>query len=173
MQKLAIVYYPNINSTIIDSFRKKYDSLWQIISLHVTIVSPLFNVSEDQLIDSTELAVRNLKSFSIRLNGLKKSVDGCLFLQVKEGSKKLIVLHKKLYSGIVSSSKSSEYSFEPHITLGCFRKSDNTFDIELFANAYDEAEKMNIDIVNNVDRLSIIRGDGLRPATTIKTVFLK
>src|SRR5260221_88370 len=85
MQKLAVVYFPKINDKNIDTFRQKYDHGWKIIPPHITIVSPISDLSEDQLTKHVKSTIRDIQSFSIRLTGLVKTSDGHLFLQVSGG----------------------------------------------------------------------------------------
>jgi 2'-5' RNA ligase len=168
MQKIAVVYFPQTNLEKINTFRERYDPGFKIIVPHITIVSPISEFSEDEFIEHIESSVKNVSSFSIHLKGLSKTLDGCLFLNVKEGNEEIANLYKKLYSGILKPFIPTEYSFEPHITLGCFDANG-----DIFSTAYSEAEKLNIDINCKFDSLSIIKGDGLSPAIVIKTIPLQ
>jgi 2'-5' RNA ligase len=173
MRKLAVVHVPNFDTKDIDAFRKKYDSGWKIIPPHITIVSPLSEISEEQLVKHIASQVKGIKAFPIRLHGLIRTFDDCLFLHVQEGTEQIIELHNKLYSGILAPYVPTEYPFEPHITLGSFRSKEDIFDAKLFASAYAEAEEMNIDATSLFDNISLITGDGLNPAIIIKTIALE
>ncbi len=173
MQKLAVVYFPKINDKNIDTFRQKYDHGWKIIPPHITIVSPISDLSEDQLTKHVKSTIRDIQSFSIRLTGLVKTSDGHLFLKVSGGNEQIVSLHDKLYSGILNPYIPTDFTFEPHITLGFFGTKDDVINNKLLEEAYDEAEKMNIDVTCDFDRLSIIKGDGSTPAITLKTIALQ
>lgn len=164
MQKIAVVYFPKTNIDKINSFRGKYDPQWHIIPPHITIVFPLSEISENQLIEHVENIAKDIQPFSIHLIGLTKTSDGCLFLLVKECNEKIINLHDKLYSGILDSYIPTDFPFVPHITLGSFGAEESAL--------YAEAEKANFDITCAFDELSIIKGDGVNPAKIIKTINL-
>ena len=120
MQKLAVVYFPSIDLDEINNFRQKYDPNWNIIRPHITLVSPISDISEKLLFQHIETIIKELKSFPINLNGLTKSFDNYLFLQVKKGKEEITQLHDKLYSGMFASYLQSDISFSPHITLSYF-----------------------------------------------------
>lgn len=172
MQKFAVVFFPTIHIDTIDTFRAKYDAHWHIIPPHITIVSPISDISENQFIEHIEMITKDVKSFSIQLTGLSKSFDDYLFLQVKEGHEEIVNLHDKLYSEILAASIPTDFSFDPHITLGFFRTKDNTFDDALFTRAFTEAQDFNIDITCDFDAVSLIKGDGLSPAIVVKKIAL-
>lgn len=169
MQMLAVVYFPKTNLDKINSFRKKYDLNWQIIPPHITIVSPVPNIPEKQLIEHVESAMKNINTFSIQLTGLTKTSDGCLFLIVKEGSEKIVTLHDELYSEILNPYLPTDYPFVPHITLADFTQTDD----KLFTQAYSEAQNLNFNFTCEFDALSIIKGDGLTPTSIIRTITLE
>jgi len=170
MQKLAVVYFPQLKTNDIEKLREKYDPGFKIILPHITIVSPIFEISENQLIEHVESTSKDIVSFSIHLTDLIKTSDGHLFLKVKEGNEQIINVHDKLYSGILNPYIPTDFSFEPHITLGFFGMNG---DNKLIEEAFVEIEKMNIDVTCNFDCLSIIKGDGLTPAIKLKTITLQ
>lgn len=172
MQKLAVVYYPKIDLDKINDFRMKYDPNWQRIPPHITIVSPVSEISDSQLLEHAEESAKKIKPFSIHLKGLTKTFDDYLFLLVKEGNEEIVHLHDKLYSGILTSHIPTDYPFHPHITLGYFRKNDNTFNDVLYAKAYEEAQGLNFDITCDFDSVSIIKGEEINPPQIIKTIYL-
>ncbi len=173
MQYLAAVYFPGVSLEEINAFRQKYDPSWNIINPHITLVFPVSDIAENQLLKHIEIITKEIKCFPIKLSGLIKSFDDYLFLQVKEGDEEIINLHNKLYSGILTPYVRTDIPFVPHITLGYFRTADNKFNKELYKKACSEAKKMNINVHDNFDNVTFIKGDGVRPATVIKTFRLK
>jgi len=169
MQKVAVVYFPKTNLDKINFFREKYDQNLYIIPPHITIVSPVSEVPENKLIEHVEKVTKNIEPFSIRLTGITKTYDDCLFLMVKEGNEKIVILHDKLYSGMLSFYTPTDFSFTPHLTLGDFVKVDD----KSLAKAYFEAQGLNFDITFELDSLSIIKGDGLNPAEIVRTINLQ
>lgn len=172
MQKLAIVYFPKTNLNKINSFREKYDISWQIIPPHITIVSPVSNITANQLIEHVETMIKDTRSFSIHLIDLTKSFDDYLFLSITEGKDEIVHLHDKLYSGILTPYVPIDFPFAPHITLGYFRTSKDKFDNNLYDKAYAEAQDLNFDITCEFDAVSVIKGDGITPAKIIKIIKL-
>ncbi len=162
MQRLAVVYFPKINLDKVNSFREKYDPKWHIIPPHITLVSPISDVTEKQLTKHVENIAEDIQPFSIHLIGLTKTSDGCLFLLVKEGKEKIANLHHRLYSGILDSYIPTDLPFIPHITLGNFGTEESAL--------YAEAEKANFDITCAFGEMSIIKGDGVSPAKIVRTI---
>ncbi len=172
MQKLAVVYFLNQNLEELNTFRQRYDPKWEMIPLHITIVYPVADILEDQLLEHIENVMNDIKPFSIHLTGLTKSFDHCLFLLVKEGHEKISKLHDKLYSGILQPFIQSDPSFAPHVTIGYFGNENDDLNSELYERAYKEAKKMDINVIANFDKIALIKGDGVTPAKTIKTIKL-
>lgn len=173
MEQYALVYFPNTDLNKINLFREKYDPNYHIISSHITIVSPVSNISENQLIEHVETITKDIKSFSIHLNDLNKSFDDYLFLLVNEGKEKIVNLHDKLYSGILLPYLQNDIPFVPHITLGFFKSKNNQFDDGLYKKAYAQAEELNLDINCIFDSLSLIKGDGITPSKIVQAFDLK
>ncbi|MBP9781622.1 2'-5' RNA ligase family protein [Candidatus Woesebacteria bacterium] len=174
MQKYAVVFFPNEILSELDEFIKKYNIDWYLIPPHITIVSPIADITETQLVHHLDNITKNVSSFPISLNGLQKSPTGNhLLLQVKDGNEEIIQLHEQLYSGVLTPYKQLDNTFTPHITLGTFQTRDDHFDDELFAKAYLEAQDLDINFTCDFDFLSLIQGDGLNQAKIIKTVHLR
>lgn len=171
VKRLAVVYFPSINLEEINKFRQKYDPNWNIIKPHITLISPISDVPKD-LFQHIETIAKGVKSLPINLNGLTKSFDNYLFLQVKEGNHEVIELHNKLYSGILAPYLKSDIPFSPHLTIGYFGTENNELNKELYEKAYAEAKEMNINIDCNFDNLTLIEGNELAPAKIIKTFNL-
>src|SRR5258708_14307965 len=103
MEQYAVVYFPKVNTEIINEFRKKYDPHWNIIPPHITLVSPFSNISEYQIVKHLKMVTRNIKSFQAHLHGLVKTDDNLLFILVKEGKEEIVKIHNLLYSEILTS----------------------------------------------------------------------
>lgn len=172
MERLAIVYFPGINLEAINKFRQKYDPNWTIIKPHITLVFPISGISEDQLINYLESLIKEVKSFPISLNGLIKSFDNYLFLQVKEGCQEIIELHNKLYTEIPALYLRDDIQFAPHITLGYFGAENNEFNEELYDKAYIKAAKMKININCIFSKLTLVKGDGISSVKVVKSFNL-
>lgn len=165
---LAVVYFPKTYLDEINSLREKYDVNWKIIPPHITVVSPVTELSEQQLIEEVESVARDFETFPIKLSGLSKAPDGCLFLIVEDGKDKIITLYNKLYSGMLAPYIPTAYQFTPHITLGDFTEPNE----EILTQAYSEAQSLNLNFSCMFDALTIIEGDGITPAKTVKAIKL-
>ena|SRR3989344_3319068 len=172
MQKLAVVYFPNINLDELNNFRQKYDPKWNVIKPHVTVVFPISDITEELLLQHINKITRRIKSFPINLSGLTKSFDDYLFLQIQHGSDEIVSLHDKLYSGILIPYLQKDIPFTPHITLGYFRAENNDFKKDSYEKAYLEGRGMDINLNCNFDNITLIKGDGLSPVKVIKTFNL-
>ncbi len=122
MRERTIMIFPKFNNMeIIDSIRKKYDPLADLVRPHITLVFPFHSdITDAELGSHIENAISGISPFSLHPAGIFKQEDAFgnyLFLDVKEGKKELIRLHDRLYSGVLSSF-SAEIPYSPHMTLG-------------------------------------------------------
>jgi len=117
----ALVHYPEINTEKIESFRKKYDSTYQLIRPHLPIVFRIDqSISKQSYIDHVRAVLKHWKPFDIELSGFAKSWDHWLFLILKKGNDKVIRLHDELYGGIFAPYLRTDIQYIPHIGLGEF-----------------------------------------------------
>ena len=169
VQKIAAVYFLKNNLLQINAFRKKYDPSVYVIPPHITIVSPVDTVSENDFLAHIETVIKNANSFTIHLNGVKKTNDKLLSLVVREGSEELINLHNSLYTGILAPFLFSDFEFSPHVTVG---DSENK-SAEVFEAAYKEARMLDMNIKEIVNEITVVRGDGIQPVSIIKSMLRK
>lgn len=164
----AVVYFPGTDLNRINDFRREYDPGWKTIRPHITLVSPISELSENSLIGHLDSVIRSLKPFPITLSGLSKSFDHYLFLLVKQGNQQIIKLHDQLYSGLLVPYLPNDYPFIPHLTLGYFGTKENHLDKITFEKASSAIEQMHINIRCKFDNLALIEGDGITLAEVIK-----
>ena len=103
MRERTIMIFPKFNNMeIIDSIRKKYDPLADLVRPHITLVFPFHSdITDAELGSHIENAISGISPFSLHPAGIFKQEDAFgnyLFLDVKEGKKELIRLHDRLYS---------------------------------------------------------------------------
>ncbi len=125
MESRCIMIIPELdNIAIINEIREKYDPLAYHVRPHITLVFP-FNSSIEahQLKKHIEAALFNISPFNIVLQGITPSrINGnYLFLNLQEGQREIIDLHKRLYKGILEQYypqwlKGTNYM--PHMTVG-------------------------------------------------------
>jgi hypothetical protein len=73
-------------------------------------------------------------------------------------------LHNKLASILPAPHDINAAHFDPHVTLGVLQTDDKQHTEDLYHKARIDAEKMNLDICDIVNEITLIQGDGLTPA---------
>lgn len=148
----ALVYYPDVALDSIDRLRSKYDPQSGLIAPHITLIFPAAEtLGEPELNSHITTVLSRWRPFSIRLAGLQKSWDDCLFLVAAEAKADLVRLHEELYTGpLAKELKASPYI--PHVTLGVFKG-----DAEGYARALAEAQQLDLNCRCIVDRLELVR----------------
>ncbi len=161
----------NLNRTEenIETFRRKYDSFVEYWEPHITFVFPVpcSEVEETTLIEHIKTVLTMWRPFPIRIGGFAKSWDHWLLLLLKEGNDKVIALHDELYTGILSPYLRKDIEYIPHIGLALFARKDAgytvldprtvDFDESRYHQALEEAESLEIDSSDVVDRLFLHR----------------
>ena len=165
----ASACFPMINTTKLETFRKKYDPHYTLIKPHITLIFPIYDalISRKSLSDHIKSIVNNWKPFNIELGGFTKSWDHWLFLIVKNGNKEMIQLHDELYQGILSPYLRNEFEYIPHISLGHFIKknsqnnqrttNDDIFDESLNKLALEEAESLNFTYQTEIKSVQLVQ----------------
>lgn len=169
MDSHALVYFPKIDTTTIDDFRQKYDPMFGIIPPHITIVFPFTTIPKQMVLEHVEMVLQKIEPFPLHLHSLTKSFDNYLFLLVEEGKKQIYALHDLLYTSILTPELKNDIPFIPHITLGLFQNDNTKPNSDLYTKAYKEAEKANFDIHCTFDTITLIKGDGIKPAQVVHT----
>jgi 2'-5' RNA ligase len=122
-------------------------------------------VKEEEFMQHVKAVLKNWKPFSIRIGGFEKSWDHWLLLLLKEGNEKVIALHDELYTEILAPYLRKDIKFIPHIGIGLFVRKDSgyrlldpkkvAYDTELYAGALKEAEALEIDTFDTIDKLVV------------------
>lgn len=131
-------------------------------------MSPLPEVSAISLMEHIENIIKNTLIFPVHFKGLRKTDDNCIFLMVDQGNEEIIQLHDKFYSESFATYLPTEYPFIPHTTIGDFGPESGI----LCSKALAEAEKEDFDFMDSFDAVSIVEGDGIKPASMLKTLSL-
>ena len=117
--KFGIAIFPSKKmQEVVNSYRKRYDSHYALISPHITIKSS-FAATEDKIKEiSAILEDISGKHQPFNLRILKVStfqpVNNVIYLKV-EPTPELLALHEDLHNDFLG--KDEEYKFVPHITL--------------------------------------------------------
>lgn len=164
----ALVHYPNIPTTSINTFREKYDPYYPGVNTHITLVFPIpvTEISEDIMKNHIRSALRKWKPFDIHLVGFEKAVDHWLFLSVKEGNKEIVKLHDELYTGPLEKYLRPDLPFAPHVALGLFIKEGSNYNLEnptiveldekKCEKALEEAKRLNLDYRAKIESVNLI-----------------
>jgi 2'-5' RNA ligase len=164
----SLVYYPQIDISKINEFRRKYDPYVDVIDAHITMVFPVPDkIGKDALTKHIDKKLSNWNPFEITINGLKKSWDHWLFLVLQEGEQEVVKLHDDLYTGILGPYVRSDIEFIPHIGIGLFVTGEydvgdphkTTFDQSGYNQALKEAEALDTGQQCLVDRLALVEID--------------
>jgi 2'-5' RNA ligase len=164
----SLVYYPQIDISKINEFRRKYDPYVDVIETHITIVFPVPDkIGKDALTKHIDKKLSNWNPFEITIHGLEKSWDHWLFLVLQEGEQEVVKLHDDLYTGILGPYVRSDIEFIPHIGIGLFVTGEydvgdphkTTFDQSGYNQALKEAEALDTGQQCLVDRLTLVEID--------------
>jgi len=182
----SLVIFPKINGKKINSFRKKYDPLINIIDFHITLIFPVkipTDIKENELIEHIKKISNSTKKFDINIKGLELSWDNWLFLLMKKGNSKIIKLHDELYSGKMNKYWRKDIKFIPHIAIGSFIKSKGydlrdpkklKLDEKKYKIALKEAKKLDTGYSFKVDRLALVKlNSKLKNCRLVKEFVLK
>ena len=164
----ALVHYPNIETSLINDFRCKYDPNKNLIEPHITFVFLVpESVGETSLVLHIESVLTNWRTFPIHLKGLQKAWEHWLFLILAEGNEEVIRLHRELYTGILAPYQRPDIEFVPHVGLGLFARKDANYDIrnpqqlslddEKYFQALEEAQRLALDYSCVIDKLHLVK----------------
>jgi hypothetical protein len=161
----ALGHFPNLNSTKLDSFRKKYDPYFDKIEDHITVMHPVpVKVGKDRLVYHIQNILNSWEPFDVRIHGLEKTFDHWLLLMVQEGGEKITQLRNELYAGWLSPWLREDLEFSPHLGLGLFAEKSYDpldpkalhMDMEKYNEAYRKAIELDFDFRCRVDKLTLI-----------------
>lgn len=118
--RYAIVVFPRLEkSAEIERVRRELDPLVGLIAAHITLVFPFdCALAPNQLRDHALAAIEGVTPFAITLSEPTAAHDGYLFLDVRDGSQQLSLLHRRLYAGPLAQHLSRSHKYEPHVTVG-------------------------------------------------------
>lgn len=153
MSLRTIMIFPEFeNIEIIDSIRKKYDPLADLVRPHITIVFPFESrMSNKELSEILENRLKSVKAFKIKLQGISRQEDtfgNYLFLDVLQGQEEICAIHRMLYD-----NEFKEYDlgrqYVPHMTIGKLPT------VEMLNEAYDEVKSTKESFIAIVNKVSV------------------
>ncbi len=149
----TIMIFPKFQDiVVIEEIRKKYDPLAKLVEPHITLVFPFESeISDDEIACFLETKLVNIKPFQLILNGFSKQENkfgNYLFLNVINGEKEIINIHKILYQDVL---KDFDLGFEyvPHMTVGKFSS------VKLLEEAYNNVSSIDVNFSTTIDKISV------------------
>jgi 2'-5' RNA ligase len=116
----AIVAFPRLAAAEqIEAVRRRFDPLASVIRAHVTLVFPFADDAVVPLLEQhVREAVAGVSAFDLTLTVPVATDARYLFLNVAEGTDRLVELHRRLYAGALAPHRSASHVYQPHITIG-------------------------------------------------------
>lgn len=149
----TIMIFPKFqNIAVIEEIRKKYDPIAKLVEPHITLVFPFESeISDNELACFLETRLIDTKPFQLILHGFSKQEDkfgNYLFLNVINGEKEIINIHKILYQDILKEFDLG-YDYIPHMTVGKFSSA------ELLEEAYSNVKSIDVNFSTTIDKISV------------------
>jgi len=149
----TVMIFPRFeNVDVIDAIRAKYDPLAALVRPHITLVFPFqSNLPTDGINNCLTDALTDKGPFKLALSGVSAQSDAYghyLFLDVREGRKRLRELNRALYGGILAEYRTRR-PYTPHMTIGKLPAK------EALAAAYEDTRGLEETFRTIVDTVSV------------------
>jgi 2'-5' RNA ligase len=149
----SLVHYPDIDTSRINEFRRKYDPQFELIAPHVTLMFPIAeSIGQETVVRHLNSVLADARPISLRLQGLQRSSDNYLFLLVDAGRESIRELQARIYTGVLSDFRDTSRSYVPHVTLGAFGDSADEY-----ARAFDEAQRLELDYRSVLNKVHLLK----------------
>ena len=157
----AVVIFPDVPTSNIESVRRRFDPQYGRIAPHITLVFPTsLTVASEQLFGHLRQVAAHHEPFPIRLHGLRRESTHWLVLDVSEGAAQIRDLHDALYTGPLATSLRPDIPYLPHLTLGVFGGTANEaspLSAETrWQEAWSAATELSLDFACIVRRISLL-----------------
>ena len=146
------LFFPSIDTTLIDEFQKRFFPLGAVLKPHIKILRHRQSISQKVLVPCIESTVRSSQPFKIHLAGVDKSnPDGWLFLLVREGKERIIALQEALRTCIEARDPRHVCDqADPNVILGFFGRDHAGRNA-----AYEDAIKLGLNYHTVFDRINV------------------
>ena len=153
MSTRSIVIFPTFrNVAVIDRLRKQFDPLAAKIRPHITLVFPFESgISKNALRAEVARCVADTAPFCMVLSGITGHVGEYLFLNFREGTDQVVLLHDRLYAGALAPFLNKTIPYQPRLTIG------RLHDAASFAEALSEVESVRKEFACIVESVVIER----------------
>jgi len=171
---LLVLAYPEIEKkdfNWIQSFRAKNDERYfNVVKPHFTIVFPVFNTSEKELINHVQKAAKKFNEFFFVIRCAQIVKDSFsdytdVFLIPEEGYRIFVKLHDALYTDLLEKELRLDIPFIPHLGIA------NSLDPLKCKKLADEINSKNIELVGAISKLSIVSYENDK-IELLKEIFL-
>ncbi|RHB50620.1 YjcG family protein [Exiguobacterium sp. AM39-5BH] len=150
--KIGVVLFPSKQvQDFANSYRKRYDTKYALISPHVTIKerTEIDEADLPKVLEYLQQVAETIKPLQLKIDGVRSfaPTNNVLYLKVLP-TRDLSALHDKLHDGLLKQP--AKYEFLPHITIG-----QDLADAELF----DVLERMRMEQVHfeeTINRMALM-----------------
>ena len=166
---LLVVSYPEItdhDADWIQALRKRHTfQVLSVLAPHFTLVFPLYDVAEDELLDHIQSITTGLSKirFVLRSSLLVKDDSSDIYYVVlvpDEGFSGVVRLHDSLYTGMLTSRLRLDLPYIPHVTIG------GSLDVLGCKSVVDALNRENFGIQGEIAYLDVVH----KEAETARTV---
>lgn len=153
MNTRTIMIFPEFeNIDVINSIRKKYDPLADLVLPHITLAFPFDSeLTNEELNLYLKECLSNIQPFKVELAGFSKQEDkygNYLFLNVVQGTEVIKNIHDILYRDKLKQFDVG-CDYVPHMTVGKVSSKD------LLDKAFDDVSKCNDKFSTVVKKISV------------------
>lgn len=153
MNTRTIMIFPEFeNIDVINSIRKKYDPLADLVLPHITLAFPFDSeLTNEELNLYLKECLSNIQPFKVELAGFSKQEDkygNYLFLNVVQGTEVIKNIHDMLYRDKLKQFDVG-CDYVPHMTVGKVSSK------ELLDKAFDDVSKCNDKFSTVVKKISV------------------
>lgn len=116
----SILLLPRINHDLVHDVRQQYDTLYQHVAPHISLVFPFeSDMSDDTVIQVVMNVMQHFSAFDITLNRVAGEPDnGYVWLVVDQGAAIITAMHDALYQApIFAAHLRQDIPYIPHMTI--------------------------------------------------------
>ncbi|MFC4797954.1 YjcG family protein [Neobacillus sp. GCM10023253] len=150
--KFGVVIFPSKKlQDLVNSYRKRYDSHYALITPHLTLKNAFEATEEDvkEFADKLRKIAGNTQPFTLKTTKVSSfhPVNNVIYFKV-EPTEELTSLHAEVNKEF--SEQNPEYAFVPHITIGQNLSNDEHSDV------YGSLRMKRIDHEETIDRFHLL-----------------
>jgi 2'-5' RNA ligase len=150
--KFGVAIFPSKKlQDLANSYRKRYDPHYALISPHITLKGP-FDATEEQTQELTQRLTQiasQSKPFPLKVLKVSsfKPVNNVIYFKI-DPSQELNKLHEEMHTNFIGNKP--EFNFVPHITIGQNLSEDEHSDV------YGQLRMMQMEHEESIDRFHLL-----------------